>query len=124
MSGRDHVGATNLFAGWQAACLQLRFERVRGEKLIGFAAVIFVYDATVRPILFNVSSMIFCGEGMVVVCDRIKGIFHSTSARAERTFAEKIPSSFRISVSSGHNCRIVTSMFIFAFPVRLHLFWA
>lgn len=62
MSGRDHVGAANLFAEWQAACLQLRFERVREEKLSDFAAALFVYDDTVKPILFNVNSMILWEE--------------------------------------------------------------
>ena len=62
MSGRDHVGAANLFAGRQAACLQLRFERVREEKLGGFAATLFVYDDTFRPTSFNVNSKIFLWE--------------------------------------------------------------
>lgn len=90
MSGRDHVGAANLFAEWQAAYLQLRFGRVREEKVSGFAAALFVYyDDTVRLILFNVSSMIFLGREWLLCATELR-YNSSTSARAERTFAEKI----------------------------------
>lgn len=75
MSSRDQVGAADLFVGWLAACLQLQVERVKEEKLSGFAAALFVYDDTVRPILSNVRPTIFCGKRMVVVCDRITVYF-------------------------------------------------
>ena len=85
---RDQVGAVYLVAGWLAACLQLQVERVRGEKLNGFAAVLFVYDDNLRP-KYPMIGILREENGCfrTVVCDGIRCTF-STSARVERKFAE------------------------------------